>query len=253
MTTPLYIDMPRVVVNEFHDGDLYDLEQIFVRMTAAGQPWFNAGGWDPDSVNKFLKQALDNQQDEPRHTYRMAIRHKEEDGGERLIGYVSLCKVFGCEEGIPDTGIFVDPLFQRGGYAREARLGIMMFAFWMGITKIYCDIAQENTPSQNNVLGMGYQQHFEDDNTPKLIPTDTLNGVEDWFRYSLDRNTFFDKIPHLVAGMQPKWPHIRASLTEEFSHAVSRFAAETPCPQQPWQLEGLFSIKHGSQHPAFVS
>jgi len=145
---------------------------------------------------------------------------------------------------VPDTGIFVDPEYQRGKYAREARLGIMMFAFWMGISKIYCDIAQTNTASQGNVLGMGYEQQRDENNQPETFATNTIDGVEQWYRYGLTREKFVDVIPTLVAAMHPKWANVTDTTMGHFNEAVAAFALPTIGAKTEWGVDNLVQIKH---------
>lgn len=253
----LSITMPRVTVDEFSPNDLHALQGIFQRMDEKGQPWFNASGQDQHSVQRFLDTAIANQDGDPRDTYRMAIRLREDDGQSKLIGYVSLCKIFSQENGVPDTGIFVDPEYQRGKYAREARLGIMMFGFWMGIAKMYCDIAQKNVASQNNVLGMGYEQQLDADQKPETFATNTIDGVEQWFRYGLSREKFVEVMPGLMAAMQPKWDIVTEATMSHFNEAVAAFALPTIGAKTEWGVDGLVQITHrprtAYEMPAFGS
>ena len=56
------------------------------------------------------------------------------------IGYVSLCDINSDEEGDPDTGVFLDPAFQKCGYTREARSAIGYLAIRLGLNRLDCDI-----------------------------------------------------------------------------------------------------------------
>lgn len=204
MTTRLVIKTPRLIVDDFTNHDLPSLTGIFQRMKQAGQSWYNADPDNPASIQSFLQQTLDDQAVAPRDTYRMAIRAPQTDGCTPLIGYVSLCDIFSKTAGTPDTGVFVDPQFQRGRYAREARIAIMAFGFAAGIENMYSDIALNNHGSQQNVLGMGYDIMKDANGQPAIHQTKTLTGSQPVHRFILSRDKFWQTLPGLVHDLVAK-------------------------------------------------
>jgi RimJ/RimL family protein N-acetyltransferase len=208
------IETPRLIVSDFRPDDLTPLHGIFKNMKAHGQNWFNASADAPGSVDKFLALILANQQDTPRHTYRLALRKKEPDSPPRLVGYVSLCDIHSRDSDKPDTGVLVDPACQRDGLAREGRVANMLFGFGLGLDRMVCDIKTSNTPSINNVLGMGYQQVMQPEGTPLIVKTHTLRGHEDWYRFSISRETFLANVGGLINKIADRhWSDLHKPVT----------------------------------------
>ncbi len=199
------IETPRLILDDFRANDIGALHGIFGNLKQQGQSWFNASADRPGSVEKLLETIIGNQHDAPRHTYRLAIRKKEADGSEPLVGYVSLCDIHSKDSGKPDTGVLVDPAQQRGGFGREARVAQMVFGFGMGLERMVCDIKTDNTPSKDNVIGMGYSQILDADGKPLVVKTHTLRGEEDWHRFAITHGAFVEKLPGLVHGLQQRY------------------------------------------------
>lgn len=220
MTTAVQIETPRLIVDDFTDQDFPFLLQIFTAMQAVGQKWHNVDADKPATVQDFLDQALQNSRSVPRDTFRMAVRKKEDDGGNKLIGYVSLCEIFKNSDGLPDTGILITPDHQRGRFAREARMGLMMMAFSIGLEAIYCDIQTGNHASQQNVLGMGYTRMSETDGSPQIHKVNSLDGIKPVYRYRLGHDDFWKAVPAMVAehGKKCGWDD---SLSQSFNAAVT--------------------------------
>lgn len=192
------IETPRLILSDFENRDFASFSNLFESLEQAGQKWFNVRASKPESVHAFFNQIIGNQTETPRQTYRLAIRLKDAvTGTPQLIGYVSLCQIQSHSEGTPDTGVLIDPLFQRDGFAREARLAIGHFAMSLGIERLFCDVKINNVSSTNNVLAMGYEQAHHN-GVPVVIKTQTLDGIEDWYRYRISRSTFLDHLPVLL-------------------------------------------------------
>jgi RimJ/RimL family protein N-acetyltransferase len=205
VSTKLSIKTPRLIVDEFTPQDLPALTGIFERMAQAGQHWYNADPQDPASIQAFLDKVTGDRDVAPRHTYRMAVRMPDAaTGTSQLIGYVSLCDIFSKTAGTPDTGVFIDPQFQRGRYAREARIAIMVFGFMAGIETMYSDIAIDNTGSKQNVLGMGYEYMLDAQGQPELHQVKTLTGTQPVHRFILTRDTFWQILPALTQDLMAK-------------------------------------------------
>lgn len=249
------IETPRLIVSDFHADDIAPLHGIFKNLKAQGQNWFNASADIPGSVDKFLGLILENQQETPRHTYRLALRKKEPDNTPRLIGYVSLCDIHSRDSDKPDTGVLVDPACQRDGFAREGRVANMLFGFGLGLDRMVCDIKTSNTPSINNVLGMGYQQVMQPDNTPLIVQTSTLRGHEDWYRFNISRETFLGNVGGLIDKIADRhWNNIHKPTTPvtswdkavaELTHALHQPQTLSPthCQQQA-QAPHLIDMHH---------
>lgn len=208
------IDTPRLIVSDFCVEDFPAFSSLFASLNRANQVWFNAHASDPESIKTFFNQIMSNQQDTPRQTYRLAIRRKDEASeATTVIGYVSLCDIWSQEEGRPDTGVLIDPCYQRGGYAREARLAIGHLATQLGLEKLFCDIKISNIASITNVVGMGYDRVMREGN-PAIIKTTTIDGVEDWYRYQISKETLLEKLPHLVQGLADR--HWAGKVSETY-------------------------------------
>ena len=220
MSTSVKIETPRLIVDDFTEQDFPFLLQIFTAMQAVGQKWHNVDADKPDTVQNFLDQALANSRADQRETFRMAVRKKDDDGQNSLIGYMSLCDIFKHGNGLPDTGILITPDCQRGRYAREARMGLMMMAFLIGLEAIYCDIQTGNDASQKNVIGMGYEQMTEPDGSPQIHTVNSLDGKKPVYRYRLSHEDFWKKAPDMVSehGKKCGWDD---SLSSAFKTAVS--------------------------------
>ena len=232
MTTLAKIESPRLIVDDFTENDFPFLMDIFAAMKKVGQSWYNVDADKPATVQNFLDQALDNKNAAQRETFRMAVRKKPDNGqhheANELIGYVSLCEIFKHGNGLPDTGILITPDYQRGRYGREARLGLMMMAFSMGLEAIYCDIELQNHASQSNVRGMGYQQLTHADGSPRTYSIQTLEGTKSVYRFGLKHDDFWNTIPGLVSDHVTKcgWD---PRLSNDFNAAVQ--GAQTTRPK----------------------
>jgi RimJ/RimL family protein N-acetyltransferase len=64
----------------------------------------------------------------------------------QIIGYVSLCDIYSAYEGKPDTGVLIDPKFQRSGFAREARVAINYLAAKFGLETLFAILEPATHP-----------------------------------------------------------------------------------------------------------
>jgi hypothetical protein len=111
----------------------------------------------------------------------------------------------------PDTGVVIDPRFQRGGFARESRVAINYFAVQAGAKELFCDVRTDNTPSINNVLKMGYQQLFPN-GMPVKVENQGVMGPENCYRYRITRYEIRDVLPRLLQELAERY--WRDSATE---------------------------------------
>jgi RimJ/RimL family protein N-acetyltransferase len=204
----ILITTPRLELSDFHAEDYDDFQGLFRDLHYAGQDWHNVDFKKPETVQAFFDKILANQEEIPRHTYRLAVRLRISEGISKVIGYVSLCDVHALDDSRPDTGILINPLYQGHNYAREARLAIGYFGFrHLGLPKLVCDIWEDNSVSISNVRGMGYRQLYNPDQTPVLIPTPTHRGLQDWFRFHLTSPEFNTLLPHLLDHLAKRHWH----------------------------------------------
>jgi Acetyltransferase (GNAT) domain len=179
---------------------------------------------------------LENQRVAPRHTYRLAVRLK---GEAKIIGYVSLCDLNSTNTGKPDTGVLIDPRFQRGGFAREARVAINYFAVQAGARELFCDVRTDNTPSINNVLKMGYEQLFQN-GTPITVENQGVMGVESCYRYRIRRHEILEVLPPLLQELaQRYWGHCTTELTPEMIDEMIEISYRLEPRRHPQRGRGL--------------
>jgi RimJ/RimL family protein N-acetyltransferase len=201
----LVIETPRLQLSDFHAAEFAPFCGMFDSLQQAGQRWPNAQAERPETVRTFFDDILRDRTYVPRHTYRLALRLKIPScETTQIIGYVSLCDIFSGREGRPDTGVFVDPGFQRTGYAREARAAIGYFGAQLGLETLFSEIRIGNLPSINNVTAMGYEQ-VTLGGEPVIVQADTITGVEERYRYQVTRGKLLDKLPHLLEGLAQRY------------------------------------------------
>jgi RimJ/RimL family protein N-acetyltransferase len=204
------IETPRLILNDFQEDEFPEFYSLFEALDEAGQSWLLATVRKPETIRIFFDEILDNQRAVPRQTYRLAVRLKSND---EIIGYVSLCDLYSTSIGKPDTGVLIDPKFQRGGFARESRVAINYFAVQAGAEDLYCDVRTDNTPSINNVLKMGYEQLLLN-GVPVMVENQGVMGSEKCYRYRIERAEILNVLPRLVQQLaQRYWRYAASEIT----------------------------------------
>lgn len=174
------LETARLILHKTEEKDLKELWNILLLEEVSSYYLTSKinDDWEKEKVWQYKKL----EQSSSKDVYRWTIELKEEHD---VIGQISLQDTD--KEEIKDIGWFLDPIYQKKGYAYEAATEVLKFAFLeVGIKKIETCAAIENPNSWKLMEKLGFQRMGM-----KRIDTYTLHKEPvDCYEYHLEKNDF---------------------------------------------------------------
>ena len=186
--SPTVFVTPRLKIRELCEGDF----EAFFAMVSSGvnTAYLPFGPIDGERAEAFIARAMADRLTDERRAYRLGIELKEEG---RLIGVVTL--VMDPELPVGQAGYIVSAEHWRRGYATEALMGLVRFAF-LGpeLHRVFAECDEKNAASVRVLEKAGFRRegHFI-----KARRTER-NGRRGWasvFHYAMLRKEFLMTLP----------------------------------------------------------
>src|SRR4051794_33094449 len=151
---------PRLVLRDFEEGDCrrvlaYQSDPRYLR-------YYTWSTRDEAAVREFVGRFIEQQREEPRRLFQLAITLPEENA--LLIGNCGV-RVNDTELREGHIGYELDPAYWGHGYGSEAARAMLGFGFdALGLHRIWAECLAENLPSVHILekLGMRREAHFRE-------------------------------------------------------------------------------------------
>ena len=143
----------RLILREFVAGDWQDVlryqsDPRYLRY----YPWT---GRTPEEVQQFLGMFLENQRQQPRAKFQLAVILRAED---RLIGNCGI-RMETADARVADMGYELAPEYWGRGYATEAARAVLAFGFAeLRIHRVWANCIAENVASAHVLEKLGMRQ-----------------------------------------------------------------------------------------------